>query len=161
MLAVREQGKNERSEYELLKTEGDGTVTEEVIARYFALHQQIEELPVSSIAITPVNYKFRLAGEVKTGGTSAYVYTIAPRKNRLGVAGQLWIDSDTGAEVLLTGHMRNMTSIGSPADVVRDTKVLNGFPYARFTHLTFVIAHLGRCELTIKEYLLSPENEAR
>jgi hypothetical protein len=59
LLAVREP-KNERGEYGLLQIEGDGTVTEEVIARYFALHQQIEKLRASSIAITPVNYNFVL-----------------------------------------------------------------------------------------------------
>jgi len=48
-------------EYGLLQIEGDGTVTEEVIARYFAVHQQIEKVPVSSIAISPANGKFRFA----------------------------------------------------------------------------------------------------
>jgi hypothetical protein len=137
-------------------------LTEEVIARHFALHQQIEKVPVSSIAISPANYKFRFAREIKTGGKSAYIYTIAPRKNRLdAITGQVWIESNTGAEVMLTGHVRNLSSIGGRAEVVRDTKVLNGFAYARFTHLIFVIPQLGRCEPTIQEYLLSPENDGR
>jgi hypothetical protein len=39
---------------------------DEVINRYFDLQEQIENLPVSSIAITPANYKFRFAGEART-----------------------------------------------------------------------------------------------
>ena len=161
LLAIRELGENERSQYRVLQGEGDGTVTEEVIGRYFALQKQMEKLPVSSILITPANYKFRFAGEVKTGGKSAYIYKIFPRKSRPGViTGQLWIDSDTGAEVMLTGRVINVSSIGR-VDVVRDTKFLNGSAYARFTHLTFTVPQLGRSELVIKEYLVSPENDVR
>ena len=158
LLAIREPGENEQSEYGVLQIEGDGTVAEEVIARYFALREQIEELPVSSIAITPANYKFRFVGEVKTGGKSAYIYTIAPRKSRANVIrGQLWIDADTGVEVMLTGDVQNASSIGGRADVVRDTKLLKGFAYARVTHLSFDVPRLGRGELVIKEYL--PDNK--
>jgi hypothetical protein len=159
LLAVRELGENERGHYCVLQIGGDDTVTEEVIGRYFAVQEQIEALPASSILISPANYKFRFAAEVNTGGKSAYIYKIAPRKSRPGViTGQLWIDSDTGAEVMLTGHVRNASSIGGRADVVRDTKLLNGFAYARVTHLNFEVPRLGRGELIIKEYLL-PDND--
>ena len=162
LLAIREPGENERSQYCVLQIEGDGTVTEEVIGRYFVLQEQMEELPVSSIVITPANYKFRFAAEVNTGGRSAYIYKIAPRKSRPGaITGQLWIDSDTGAEVMLTGHVRNAISIGGRADVVRDTKLLNGFAYARVTHLNFEVPRLGRGELVIKEYVLFPDNDTQ
>jgi hypothetical protein len=52
-------------------------------------------------------------------------------------------------------------STGGRADVVRDTKLLNGSAYARSTRLTFAVPHLGRGELVIKEYLLPSENDAR
>ena len=55
LLAIRELGENERSYYSVVQIEGDGAVTDEVIARYFALHQQIEKVPVSSIAISLAN----------------------------------------------------------------------------------------------------------
>ena len=97
-----------------------GTVTDEVIARYFALQEQIDKLPAPSIAITPT--KFRFQSEVKTGGKSAYIYTIGPRKSRSdAIKGQLWIDSDTGPEVMLTGEVPNASSIGGSAHIVRDT----------------------------------------
>jgi hypothetical protein len=81
---------------------------------------------------------------------------------RLGaIKGQVWMHAETGAEVMLTGHVRNVSSIGGRAEVVRDTKVLNGFAYARFTHLAFAVPQLGRCELVIKEYLLFPGNDPR
>jgi len=76
------------------------------------------------------------------------------------IKGQVWIDAETGGEVMLTGHVRNASSIGGRAEVVCDIKVLDGFAYARFTHL-IVISQLGQCELTIQEHLSSPENDAR
>ena len=76
------------------------------LARYFALQEEIENLPLSSIQISPENYRFRLRGEVKTGIDSAYVYDITPRKRRPGLfKGQIWIEAGTGAEVLITGRL--------------------------------------------------------
>ena len=79
--AIRQTGESERSEYRVLQIKGDATVTQEVIARYLALQEQSEDLPLSSVAITPANYTFRYMGEVGTGDTSAYVFRINPRKN--------------------------------------------------------------------------------
>lgn len=94
-----------------------------MIARYAALQEQFENLPAASIAITPANYYFRFAGEVKTGGTAAYVYHISPRKGRLGVVvGQLWMDCGTGREVMVKGRIINTPSIGGRADLVRGSR---------------------------------------
>jgi hypothetical protein len=68
------------------------------------------------------------------------------------------MDSDTGAEVMLTGYVINVPSIGR-TDVVRDTKLLNGLAYARVTRLTFELPRLGRGEPVIKEHLLLPDND--
>jgi hypothetical protein len=48
----------------VLQIEGDGTVAEEVIDRYLALQELFDRLPLSSVAVTPANYKIRFAGEV-------------------------------------------------------------------------------------------------
>ena len=82
--------------------------------RYVALQEEIENLPLSSIQISPENYTFRLRGEVKTGIGSAYVYDISPRKRRPGLfKGQIWIEAGTGAEVLISGRLEGTPSIGS------------------------------------------------
>ena len=85
---------------------GDGAVVEEVIARYFAIQEQMENLPRSSILITPENYRFQFRGQVRTGDGSAYVYDITPKKHRPGLfKGQIWIDAATGAELLVSGQL--------------------------------------------------------
>jgi hypothetical protein len=65
LAAVRTCGENQRHQLQILQIAGDGTVADEVIDRYLAVRQQIDLLPLSSVAITPANYKFHFAGEVK------------------------------------------------------------------------------------------------
>src|SRR5260370_14915858 len=42
LLAIRQTGESERSEYQVLQIEGDATVTQEVIARYLILLKDVE-----------------------------------------------------------------------------------------------------------------------
>jgi hypothetical protein len=101
VLAIRRMGENERSEYGIVGLVGDGVALHEATTRYLAIQEGVENLPLSSIQISPENYRFRLRGEVKTGIGSAYVYDITPRKRRPGLfKGQIWIEAWTGAEVL-------------------------------------------------------------
>jgi hypothetical protein len=159
LLAIRNTGQNERSEYLILGIVGDGTAVAEVTTRYFALQEEIENLPLSSIQISPENYKFRLRGGVKTGIGSAYVYDITPRKHRPGLfKGQIWIEAGTGAEVLISGRLEGVPSIGSSVDFVRETK-LDGAGYARVTHLSFTTPLLGRSELVVTEHPLGSQDD--
>ena len=159
LLAIRNTGENERSEYVILGIVGDGAAVGEVTTRYFALQKEIEDLPLSSIQISPENYTFRLLGEVKTGIGSAYVYDITPRKRRAGLfKGQIWIEAGTGAEVLVTGRLADPPSIGGSVDFVRETK-LDGASYARVTHLSFAVPLLGRGELVVTERPLGSQDD--
>ena len=152
LTAVRTCGENQRHQLLIVQVAGDGTAAEEVIDRYLALRRQIELLPLSSVAITPANYKFHFAGEVKTGGALAYVYDITPKKSRPGlVLGQIWMDSSTGNEVMLSGSMTDLTSTSGRIEFVRDTKLMNGTVYARVTHVTLMIPLLGRAEVSVTE----------
>ena len=159
LLVVRRMGENERSEYRIVGIVGDGAALDEVATRYFALQKEIENLPLSSIQISPENYKFRLRGEVKTGIGSAYVYDITPRKRRPGLfKGQIWIEIGTGAEVLISGRLDGVPSIGSSVDFVRETK-LDGPEYVRVTHLSFAVPLLGRSELVVTERPLPRQDD--
>src|SRR5579883_732677 len=77
VVALRKQGE---SKLQVLQVAGDGTVLSEVLDRYFSLREQLDELPLDSIAITPTNYKFHFGGEVNTGTAPAYVYDVSPKK---------------------------------------------------------------------------------
>ena len=158
MLAVRTQRENQPGEVQVLLIAGDGTVAEEVIDRVFSVQRQLQSMPHSSIAITPANYKFHFAGEVKTGASSAYIYDIAPKKSGPGLfAGHLWMDAGTGQEVTLTGYLKDMHSTGGRVDVVRETMMMNGAPFARVTHVTFTVPLLGRAQVSITEMILTQD----
>lgn len=162
VLAIRIPGEDGRPIYGVLGVAGDGAVLSEVVGRYLALQAQLANLQPSSLAVTPGNYKFRPAGEVNTGGTQAYIYRITPKSRRPGLlTGRIWTDSKTGAEILLAGHLTKLSAIGGPADFVRDTRLRNGSPYTRVTHLTFAVRNLGRAELVVTEYVIQPESGAQ
>jgi hypothetical protein len=158
LYAVRRPGENENSNLMVLQIEGDGTVAQEVIDRYLALKELFDAIPASSVAVTPANYKFQFAGEVKTGGSAAYMYRITPKKNRPGLLeGQVWMDSVSGHEVMLTGHLVDLPASTGFVDIVRDTKVIEGSALTRVTHVTFSIPRLGRAEVVMTELPLNLE----
>jgi hypothetical protein len=159
LLAIGQTGESERREYNVLEIDGDATVTQEVIARYLAVQEQLETLPLSSIAITPANYKFHYLTEVGTSGSnSAYVYRIIPKKKRDGlIQGQLWIDSVTGAAVLQTGYfVKTPSAFIGRIEVVRDIQLQDGYC---ITNVTVQTPWAGLGELTITELPLPRTEE--
>ncbi len=153
MLAVRQTGASERSEYSVIKLDGDSTVRQQVIARYLAAEEQAEGLPYSSVAVTPANYKFRYAGSVETNGTAVYVFQIVPKKKRAGlIRGQIWLDSATGIAVHQAGRLVKRPSVFiRQIEVTRDTNLRGGLPDTRVTHVAIDTRLVGRAELTITE----------
>lgn len=157
LLAVRTQDKNKRAETRILQSLGDATVGEEVI-ECFASHERLAVLPPSITTITPANYEFRFAGEVRTGGASTYIYDVRPRRIRRGViVGQLWMDSRTGQEIMLAGYFPNEPAMGGRGQFVRDTQLADGSARARVTRSSFAFPRLGRAELVITELILDHE----
>jgi hypothetical protein len=161
LLAIRQTGASERREWQVLEVEGDLTVTQEVIAPYLAVQDRVEDLPLSSVEITPANYNFRYMGAVGVGATSAYMFRITPKKNRAGLLhGQLWIDLATGVAVLEAGRLvKTPSPFAGRIELVRDTTLLNGHPSVRITHAAIETQRLGRGELTMTEYRLDGEEE--
>jgi hypothetical protein len=156
LLAIREVGESERIQYETLEREGDAIVFERAIAPYLVAQRQMEDLPRSSVSITPRNYRFCYAGTVETGDAAAYIFRITPRKNRAGlIRGELWIEPVTGAPVLVTGYLveASSTSIRS-INVAREITLLNGYPSVRTTHMMIETRPVGRAALTIIEFPL-------
>jgi hypothetical protein len=161
LVAIRDMDKSERSEYRVLQIEGDAIVAQEVVARYLALQELLENLPVSSVEITPANYKFQYKGEIGTGGALAYVYKITPKKKRDGlIQGQLWIDSVTGAAILQSGRfVKTPSPFLGKVEVVRDTAIRDGSPRVRITHMTIETPRVGHGELMITEIPLTSIKE--
>ena len=55
-----------RITYEVLGFEGDGTVKNQVIARYLAAEIEAQKDQAPSLAVTPENYKFKYKGRGAT-----------------------------------------------------------------------------------------------
>jgi hypothetical protein len=162
-LAIRDVGESERSQYGILELQGDAIVFERVIAPYFVAQRQEEDLPLSSVSITPQNYKFCYLGTGETRDSAAYIFRITPRKNRAGlIRGELWIEPLTGAPVLVTGHLVKTPSTSTRGiNVVREITFVDGDPYARMTHLMIETRPAERAELTIIELPLHLPDPAR
>ena len=124
---------------------------QQVIARYLTAEKRAAEIPASSIAITPANYKFRYVAT--SGGTPVYAFQITPRKKRTGlIAGELWIDGATGLAVHEAGYLVKRPSIFiRRLKITRDVSLQDGAPWLRTTHLEIDLRLAGRAELTIVE----------
>ena len=153
MLAVRQTGASERSEYDVIRFDGDQTVKQQVIARYLDAEEQAEALPFSTVAVTPANYRFRYLGSVENNGTAVCVFQIVPKKKRPGlIRGQIWIDSVTGIAVHQVGRFVKRPSIFiHKIEVRRDTNLRDGLPHTRVTYVAIETLLVGSAELTITE----------
>jgi hypothetical protein len=64
----------------------------------------------------------------------------------------LWIDSQTGSAVRLSGYLVKRPSIFiKRVDVTRETNLVDGVAESRVTHLALDTRLVGRAELTIHE----------
>lgn len=148
-------------EYQVLEIAGDQTVKQQVIARYLSAQVRAAAIPASSVAITLANYKFLYTGSVKTGGTTAYVFLITPRKKREGlIKGALWLDGETGAAVRQSGYLVKKPSIFvKRVDVTRETALRDGIAELRVTHLSVETRLVGRAQLVIRERLCATQDD--
>jgi hypothetical protein len=156
VVAIRLPGESGRPEHHVLQMQGDAIVMQEVIVPYLKAVAQVDDLALASVAVTPMNYKFRYVGEIGNGDMQTYIFAITPKTKQHGLLeGRLWIDALSGAAVLQTGH-----SVKPPSadirriEVVRETQFVGGVPCARITHVVVETERVGRGELTITEQRL-------
>jgi hypothetical protein len=151
--AIRRWTEGKR-EYQFVAIEGDRLVRNEMIARYFAV--DTEKAPLAS-PITKSNYKFRFVTNMGT----VSVFQITPRKKRKGmIAGELWIDNQTGLVTHLTGRMvKNPSVMLRHVGISQEMEIRRGATFARETHLQIDTRFTGRAELTIREKVRGAEVE--
>jgi hypothetical protein len=154
VVAIRDLNDSERSEYKILQSQGDAEVTRAVIAPYLALEKGLEDLPLSSVIVTPANYKFRFLGQVGSDASSTVVFRIVPKKRREGlIRGELWIDSATGVPMVQAGYfVKTSCSDIRRMEIVRDTQLEGGSPSSRITRVALETRRAGRGYLTITEF---------
>jgi len=149
--AIRGWAEGKTPEYQVLHLDGDASVKQQVIARYLKAEQEAAAMPASSLAMTPVNYKFRYVGS--TGGTPVYVFHITPKKKRAGlINGELWIDGATGLVIHEAGYLVKRPSFFiRHLKIVRDVSLQDGAPYVRTTRIEIDARFVGPAELTVSE----------
>jgi hypothetical protein len=142
-----------RSEYQVIRIEGDRMVRQQLIARYLSAEAQAESMPISALGVTEANYRIRYMGSVGFGRELTYVFRIKPRKKRVGlIEGELWLDAHTGVAVHQAGRMVKTPSIFlKQVNIVRDVETRKGLPDLRITRLDIGTRLFGRAELTIRE----------
>jgi hypothetical protein len=142
-----------RPQYQVLESTGDHMVKQQVIARYLSEDERASQLPPSSFAITPANYRFHYKGPVQTAAGIAYVFAITPLHKREGlIKGELWLDGETGLAVRQSGYLVKKPSLFvKHVEITREIAIANGAAETRTTHISIATRIAGPAELTIEE----------
>ena len=110
--ALRHISKLGRITYEHLAFEGDGTIKNQVIARYLTAEVAAQTDNAPALAVTPANYKFSYKRKAELDGRPAYVFNVKPKKKSVGLfKGEVWIDAATYLPVLESGYWVKSPSI--------------------------------------------------
>jgi hypothetical protein len=144
-----------RITYEMLRFEGDGTVKNQVIARYLTAEAEAQaeaqKNQAPSLAVTPANYKFKYKGRDQFEGRSVYVFQVTPRQKRQGLfKGDLWIDAGTYLRVQESGYLVKSPSIFlKKVAFVRKYEIRNGISVPLQVQSEVDTRLAGKAELTI------------
>lgn len=110
--ALRRISELGRITYEALRFDGDGTVKNQVIARYLSAEAEAQKEQSPSLAVTPENYKFKYKGRNQLDDREVHVFQVTPRKKRQGLfKGEIWIDTASYLRVQESGRLVKNPSI--------------------------------------------------
>lgn len=109
---LRRISKLGRITYEHLAFEGDGTIKNQVIARYLTAEVEAQTENSPGLAVTPANYKFSYKSKAQVDGRPTYLFAVKPKKKSVGLfKGEVWIDAATYLPVLESGYWVKSPSI--------------------------------------------------
>jgi hypothetical protein len=162
MQALRSISKLGQITYQGLKFIGDNTIKNDVIVRYLTAERQTQDM--SSLAITPKNYKFKYKGLMERDGREVYVFQVSPRKKMVGLfKGELWVDSDTYLPVREAGRfVKNPSIFLKRVDFVREYQIKDGMAIPRHIESTVRTRFWGPAQMSIdfKNYSRAEEEQA-
>ena len=149
--ALRHISRLGRITYEKLFFEGDGTVKNQVIARYLAAEAEAQKQEAPSLAVTPENYKFKYKRRAVLDGRDVYVLQVSPRRKRTGLfKGELWIDAATDLRVQESGYMVKSPSIFlKKIAFVKKYEIRDGISVPLQVQSVVQTRLVGKAELTI------------
>jgi hypothetical protein len=140
-----------RITYEMLRFEGDGTVRNQVIARYLTAEAESQKEQAPSLAVTPANYKFKYKGHGQLDGRDTHIFQVSPRQKRQGLFnGEVWIDASTYLRVQESGYLvKNPSIFLKKVAFVRRYEIRDGISVPRQVQSVVDTRLVGRAELTI------------
>ncbi|MGC2657381.1 MAG: hypothetical protein WA324_05350 [Bryobacteraceae bacterium] len=160
LTALRSISKVGRITYHVLKSQGDNTVKNEVIARYLTAEQQAQG--DNAMAITPENYKFKYNGKKTDREKNVYVFELAPRKKRVGLfKGEMWLDAKSYLPVFEKGRLvKNPSIFFKKVEFERSFVIRDGVSVPESMKSTINARFVGKVELTINYSSPPPEATA-
>ena len=140
-----------RITYEMLRFEGDGTVKNQVIARYLTAEAEAQKNQSPSLAVTPANYKFKYKSRDRLEGRDVYIFQVTPRQKRQGLfKGDLWIDAGTYLRVQESGYLvKNPSVFLKKVAFVRKYEIRDGISVPLQVQSVVDTRLAGKAELTI------------
>lgn len=140
-----------RITYEALRFEGDGTVKNQVIARYLSAEAEAQKDQSPSLAVTPDNYKFKYKGRGELNGRVVHIFQVTPRKKRQGLfKGDIWIDAETYLRLQEAGYLvKNPSIFLKRVQFVRTYEIRGGISVPRQVQSVVETRLVGKAELTI------------
>ena len=140
-----------RITYDLLRFEGDGTVKNQVIARYLTAEAEAQKSQSPSLAVTPENYKFKYKGIDRSTGREVHVFEVKPRQKREGLfKGEVWIDANTFLKVQESGYLvKNPSIFLKKVAFIRKYDIRDGISVPRQVQSVADVRFVGKAELTI------------
>jgi len=150
--ALRHISKLGRITYEILHFEGDNTIKSSVIARYLAADTQAQGNESLSLAVTPVNYKFKYKGRANQDGREVYIFAVTPKGKRIGLfKGELWLDVQTCLPVREAGRLvKNPSIFLRRIEFVREYDMHDGVAVPRSIWSIVDTRVVGKAELIVR-----------
>ncbi|MEO8026624.1 MAG: hypothetical protein ABI823_09120 [Bryobacteraceae bacterium] len=149
MHALRSISKIGQITYNYFRFSGDSTIKKDVIARYLTAESEAKDL--SSLALTPANYKFKYRGLVERDNHVMYIFQVTPRKKMVGLyKGELWLDQATCMPVREAGKfVKNPSVFLKNVEFVREYELKDGIAYPSRIESTIETRIVGKAEITV------------
>ena len=149
--ALRHISKLGRITYEVLHFEGDNTIKSSVIARYLAADAQAQGNEAPSLAVTPLNYRFKYKGRANQDGREVYIFAVTPKGKRIGLfKGELWLDVQTCLPVREAGRLvKNPSIFLRRIEFVREYDIHDGVAVPRSIWSIVDTRVVGKAELVV------------
>ena len=150
--ALRHISKLGRITYEVLHFEGDNTIKSSVIARYLAADAQAQGNEAPSLAVTPLNYRFKYKGRANQDGREVYIFAVTPKGKRIGLfKGELWLDVQTCLPVREAGRLvKNPSIFLRRIEFVREYDIHDGVAVPRSIWSIVDTRVVGKAELIVR-----------